>query len=157
MSKCPNKTPVDSSIIGLLPLPSCSLVRSRKDCRNSSAKSKCCVSDIEDRSLLLAPKSIVFKHAGVYTRILAFNIQTWGWCHGVEDKVVVAMGTEFVTAKFHSISQAPNAQNKCYLSSNSCAFFRKHFLHFLHANVYEEASVSPQANIRSANHVIFLQ
>ena len=58
--------------------------------------------DIEDRSLLLALNSIVFKHSRVHASILTLKLECWRWGLGLKNEVVVTVRAILVTTPVFS-------------------------------------------------------
>lgn len=117
--------------------------------------------EVEDRALLVALDAVILKHAGwwlvripkplqqspivdipiIHAGIISFDLKTGFGCNGLDHEVVIAMWAIFVTRKGQALvsrrlSHAHAHAGGAYLSSNSAASLRKHFLHFLHAKIW---------------------
>lgn len=88
-------------------------------------------------STLPIRRSCVLNIPVVHTSILTLHVESCLGLACLDDKVIIAVRAVFVTetnklARCHLDFEPFLA----YVSSNSAASLRKHFLHFLHAKIY---------------------
>ena len=80
---------------------------------------------------------MVLEHASVYASVLTLKFEGWRWCFGIENEMVVTVRAILVTTRrVQPMSKSKLLFLNAHQSSNSWASLRKHFLHFLQANVY---------------------
>lgn len=78
---------------------------------------------------------------GVFAHVFALYLQRGLWGLGLEDKVVVAVGTVLVAAP-RQCRRRDTRRLSTYASSNSRASLRKAFLHFLQMKVMSNVCMS---------------
>ena len=57
----------------------------------------CGIFNIKYPALRRAAHAIIFQHTGIDSCILTLDLKCWRWCYGVQNVVIIAVGTVLVT------------------------------------------------------------